>query len=96
MWDINDARYGVTELRDRAIIVPDGSSIPAFDPNTTDLAYATAMWNRILFDMIAQKKTVQEAVTDANQTITPAWRTVQGGSDQPTFMVLGNPNVRLK
>jgi hypothetical protein len=91
MWDINDARFGVAEARDRAMIVPDGSSIANFDPNTTDLAYAAAMWNRILFNLVSSKMTAQNAVSDANTSITPAWPT-----RQPKFMVLGNPNVRLK
>ncbi len=95
MWDINDARFGTPEAPDRAIILPDGSSIANFDANTTDLAYAAAMWNKILFDLVKLKKTVGDAVKDANQTITPTWPNVPNGSIQPTFMVLGNPNVKL-
>jgi hypothetical protein len=96
MWDINDIRFGTPETRDRAMIVPDGSSIANFDTNSTDLAYAAAMWNKILFDLVSQKKNVFDAVQDANNTITPIWPTVPGGSAQPKFMVLGNPRVKLK
>jgi len=96
MWDISDARFGTPETRDRAMIIPDGSSIASFDPNTTDLAYAAAMWNKILFDLVKLKMKVGDAVADANNTITPTWKNVPGGSVQPTFMVLGNSSVRLR
>ena len=93
--DINDTRFGVPETRDRAIILPDGTSIANFDTNTTDLAYAAAMWNKILFDLVKLKMTVGDSVADANKTITPAWKDIPNGSIQPTFMVLGNPMVKL-
>ncbi len=73
------------------MIIPDGSSIANFDPNTTDLAYAAVMWNRILFDLVKNKMNVNDAVADANATVTPVWAT-----RQPKFMVLGNPKVTLK
>jgi hypothetical protein len=95
MWDISDERFGTRETLDRAIILPDGSSIANFDANTTDLAYAAAMWNKILFDLVKLKMTVGDAVKDANQTITPNWPNVPNGSIQPTFMVLGNSKVKL-
>ena len=77
-------------MRHPSMIVPDGSSIANFDPNTTDLAYAAAMWNRILFDLVSSKMTVDNAVSDANSAITPTWPT-----RQPKFMVLGNHSVKL-
>jgi hypothetical protein len=78
------------------MIVPDGNSVPneIFDTNDTDLSYAAAMWQRILFDMVVKKMNVSDAVTDANTTITPTWP-VSNGIQQPSFMVLGNPNVFL-
>lgn len=62
MWDINDARFGTPETRDRPMFVPDSSSIANFDTNTTDLAYAAAMWNEILFDLVKLKMNVNDAV----------------------------------
>jgi hypothetical protein len=96
MWDISDARFGtgIPELEDRALIVPDGSSIPnsIFDTNETDLSYASAMWQRIVFDMVVMKMNVTAAVNDANATITPTWST-QIEVQQSNFMVLGKPDV---
>jgi hypothetical protein len=98
MWDIADVRFGtgVPELEDRAMIVPDGNSIPGevFDTNNTDLAYAAAMWQQILSDMVVQKMTVKDAVDDANSKITLTWPKTNG-VQQPYFMVLGNPKVVL-
>ena len=98
MWDIMDARFGtgIPELEDRAMIVPDGNSTPnqVFDTNTTDLSYAAAMWQQILFDMTVNKMTVLAAVQHANATITPTWPLLNGVR-QPDFMVLGNQNVVL-
>ena len=96
MWDIGDARFGtgIPELEDRAMIVPDGNSVPneVFDTNDTDLSYAAAMWQQILFDMVANKMSVSAAVADANNKITKIWPVVNG-VQQPNFMVLGNQNV---
>jgi hypothetical protein len=89
MWDINDARYGTPETRPRAIIVPDATSVLGFDPNFTDLVYASGMWRTILKDLVVGKMTVQQAVNDANNTVTPTW------PGQPKFTVLGNPATRL-
>ena len=98
MWDIGDARFGtgIPELEDRAMIVADGNSIPneVFDTNDTDLSYAAAMWQRILFDMTVGKMNVLAAVEDANNTIASTWPQVNGVR-QPNFMVLGNKNVVL-
>jgi IPT/TIG domain/PQQ-like domain len=98
MWDIVDAGFGngSPESEDRAMIVPDGNSIPneIFDTNATDLSYAAFMWQQILYDMIVKKMTVYDAVADANTSITPNWPVVNG-VQQPNFMVLGNKNVRL-
>jgi hypothetical protein len=44
------------------MIVPDSSSIANFDTNTTDLAYAAAMWNKILFDLVKLKMNVNDAL----------------------------------
>jgi hypothetical protein len=93
MWDINDASYGTPETRPRAIVVPNGNSVPGgFDTNTTDLVYAAAMWAQIVKDLVVgigpnqppEKVSIQDAVNHANATVTPNW------PGQPQFMVLGN------
>ncbi len=99
MWDINDVSYGTPETRPRAMVVPDGNSVPGgFDTNSTDLVYAAVMWTRIVKDLVVgigskppQKVSIQDAVDDANATITPTWNSPQ----QPKFKVLGNHNVGL-
>ncbi len=77
------------------MIVPDGSSIPnvIFDTNDTDLSYAAAMWQQILYDMTVKKMMVFDAVADANNTVTPIWAV--NGVQQPNFMVIGNKKVVL-
>ncbi len=95
MWDINDARYGVPETRDRAIVVPDGNSVPGgFNTNSTDLAFAAAMWQKIVYDLVVRKMNIQEAVNEANSSIAANWPP-SNGVRQPNFMVLGNKRVRI-
>jgi hypothetical protein len=64
MWDIDDARFGKAETRDRAIIVPVG--------NTSLLADAAVRWAQILADLTKPTKrmTVQQAVDDVNASDT--------------------------
>jgi hypothetical protein len=96
MWDVNDARTGTPETRDRAMIVPDGSSVPGTDTNATDLSYAAAMWQQMLYDMIVSKMSVTAAVNDANATIQPIWPHPANTPPPPKFIVYGNPNVKLR
>jgi hypothetical protein len=77
------------ETRDREIVVPDANSVPGFDPNYTDLVYAASVWTYIVKDLVAGKKTIQQAVSDANNNVAPGW------PGQPKFAVLGNPTVKL-
>ncbi len=77
MWDINDARYGTPEKRDRAMIVPTGTSV--------NLGAAASAWRRILTDMTVYtpRDNVQQAVDDANAALKSAGSTLQ-------FAVYGN------
>ena len=60
MWDVNDARFGQPEIRDRAIIVPVG--------NNVDIGAGAAAWRFILFEMTVYKYNVRKAVLDLNAT----------------------------
>jgi hypothetical protein len=87
MWDVNDAQFGVSETRPRALVIPDGNGV--------DLRYASYMWEAILSDMLTNKVTIKKAVDDANASITPNWPITPGQPPVPPFIVYGNPNVKL-
>jgi acyl carrier protein len=74
MWDIDDARFGKAETRDRAIIVPVG--------NTSLLADAAVRWAQILADLTKPTKrmTVQQAVDDVNASDTVQQFVVYGNT----------------